>query len=190
MITATDELNRFITSILELNKVESKRLQLNFESKDINVLLERAIDSFRAQALANKIKLSANLEPLFPIRVDASLISKIINNLIDNAIKYSPPNSEIRISSRETGDWIEIAITDQGIGMSREERELLFTRFFRIKNEATTKVAGTGLGLYLTKYFVEAHKGTVEVESEKGLGSTFKIRLPLKANFPKENAHV
>ena len=191
IINSTDELNRFISSILELSKVESNKLQLQKESRDINQLIERLVENFKAQTRARNVKLVATLEPLFPIRIDSGLISKVISNLIDNAIKYSPSGSEVRVESRELNDesgaWVEIKITDQGIGMTAEELENLFTRFYRAKNDTTTLIAGTGLGLYLTKFFVEAHKGRVEVESEKGVGSTFKLFLPMNA---EETARV
>jgi signal transduction histidine kinase len=195
IIASADELNRFISSILELSKVESNHIQLNFESKDINQLIEKCACSFQAQADSRKIQIKMNLEPLFPIKIDSSLISKVLNNLIDNAIKYSTPNSEIEIESKEDDNWIVIAIRDQGIGMTQEERESLFTRFYRAKNDTTTAIAGTGLGLYLTKYFIEAHHGKVEVESEKEKGSTFKIFLPIQVNLTqlndaKETFHV
>jgi len=184
IISSTDELNRFISSILELSKVESNHLHIRFESKDINQLIEKSLESFSAQARARKVEIRSNLEPLFPIKIDATLISKVLNNLIDNAMKYSPTNAEIFIESRESGEFIEISIRDQGIGMTPEECENLFTRFYRAKNDTTAKVAGTGLGLYLTRYFIEAHYGRVEVVSAKGEGSTFKIFLPIE--LPKE----
>jgi hypothetical protein len=182
IVNSTDELNRFISSILELSKVESNRLQLQRESKDINQLIERLLENFKAQCRVRNVKLVSSLEPLFPIKIDAGLISKVVSNLIDNAIKYSPADSTVTVESREIdGTWVEIKITDQGIGMSAEEMENLFTRFYRAKNDKTTEIAGTGLGLYLTKFFVEAHDGRVEVESEKGVGSTFKLLLPMQA---------
>ena len=179
IISSTDELNRFISSILELTKVESNNIHLTLESKDVNQLIEKAVEGFKAQARAGQLRITTKLEPLFPIKVDPTLMSKILNNLIDNALKYSPKNSEVFIESKESGDWVEISITDQGIGMTEAERSSLFTRFYRAKNDTTTQITGTGLGLYLTKYFIEAHSGRVEVESEQGKGSTFRIFLPV-----------
>lgn len=182
IINSTDELNHFITSILELSKIESSRLALNLESKDLNQIIERSVEGFQAQARAKSIHFQLNLDPLFPIKVDVSLISKVINNLIDNALKYSPFGSEITIESREVNEHVEISVQDQGIGMTEEEKKNLFTRFYRAKNDTTTTVSGTGLGLYLTRYFVEAHQGWVEVESAKEQGSMFTIILPIVAS--------
>jgi signal transduction histidine kinase len=153
---------------------------MRLEAKDINQLIERSVEGFKAQARSSQIKIVSKLEPLFPIKIDASLISKVINNVIDNAMKYSPIGSEILIESRESGAYVEISVTDHGIGMTAEERENLFTRFYRAKNDTTAQVSGTGLGLYLTRYFIEAHHGRVEVLSEKGQGSIFKIYLPIE----------
>lgn len=181
VIESTEELNRFISSILELSKIESDRLKPHIESRDINQLIERSIEGFRTHARIKGIAINSNLEPLFPIKMDPSLISKVLNNLIDNAIKYSPQNSSVLIESKEiAGDMVEISVTDSGIGLSSEECQNLFTRFYRVKNQSAGNVPGSGLGLYLTKYFINAHHGQILVESEKGRGSTFRIRLPME----------
>jgi len=191
IIHSTEDLNRFITSILELTKAESKNFKLQLESKDVNQLIEQSIEGFQTHAKSKDIRIQSNLEPLFPVKIDPKLMSKVINNLIDNAIKYSPQGSDVVVSSRELKDRIEISVQDQGDGISEEDRKSLFTRFFRGQNEVTKSVSGTGLGLYLTKYFVEAHQGQVEVDSLPGKGSTFRIRLPLNLELSdKENSYV
>jgi len=125
-----------------------------------------------------EITIKTELEPLFPIRLDVSLMTKVLTNIIDNAMKYSTRGSEVLIRTRDLGKTIEISVIDQGIGLSEEELPHLFTRFYRAKNDQTTKNAGTGLGLYLTKFFVEAHQGSVAVTSVHGKGSEFRIILP------------
>ena len=190
IMLSTEELIRFINSILELNKVESNHLQLQFESKDINALIEKSIESFGTQARTRQIKIVSRLEPIFPIRIDSSLMSKVINNLIDNALKYSHPGSTIEVKSTEEKKHVIVTVVDCGIGLSKEEKDNLFTRFYRAKNDTTTLIPGTGLGLYLTKYFVDAHQGQVTVESELGKGSTFKIFLPISDHMFEGHAHV
>lgn len=178
VLSATDELNRFISSLLELTQVESRGIVMQIESKDINSLIEKAVDSFKAQANSRGIRIETKLEPLFSVKLDPSLVSKVLNNLIDNAIKYSPTGSLVTVSSAETTDGVEVIVHDQGIGMSEDELKNIFTKFYRAKNDTTTRIAGTGLGLYLTRFFVEAHGGSVSVESKPGVGSCFKIKLP------------
>lgn len=178
IMNSTEELNHFITSVLELTKVESNRVSLNLESKDVNQVIERIVERFDAQAKNMEITIKTELEPLFPIRLDVSLITKVLTNIIDNAMKYSTLGSEVLIRTRDLGKTIEISVIDQGIGLSEEELPHLFTRFYRAKNDQTTKNAGTGLGLYLTKFFVEAHQGSVAVTSVHGKGSEFRIILP------------
>ncbi len=179
IMESTEELNRFISSILELSKLESGRITLQLESKDINGLIEKTVESFRAQARMRGIKITTDLEPLFPIKLDASLIQKVVNNLIDNALKYSPAGSTVRVETRDAGNSIEVAVTDEGVGLSPSDQEQLFSKFHRVKkSDLTAETSGSGLGLYLSKFFIEAHRGHIHVESQEGIGSRFKIVLP------------
>ncbi|MFN7684454.1 MAG: ATP-binding protein [Oligoflexia bacterium] len=178
IIDSTEELNRFISSILELAKIESAKLKPQFESKDLNVIVERAISTFSALARAKGCRIETELEPLFPIQMDVSLLQKVINNLIDNALKYSPNGSTIRVQTREINGKVQFSVTDPGVGLSEEEQSLLFQKFYRVKNAQTQHVSGSGLGLYLCKFFVEAHSGSIELQSSPGQGSTFTLTLP------------
>ena len=112
MIAATDELNRFISSTLELTKVESNHIQIQLESKDINQLIEKVTENFKASSRARQVKLVMLLEPLFPIKVDSGLIIKILNNVIDNALKYSPAHTEVTVCTQEIDKWVVISGKD------------------------------------------------------------------------------
>lgn len=180
ILESTDSLNRFITKILELTRVESSEIKLNTQSRDINKVIEKCLEKLKFQAKQKDIQLKSHLEPLFPIQLDASLIIQVLTNLIDNAIQYSPPGSTIEVFSRESGDRVMVGIRDQGRGLDAKERKMLFTKFYRGENPAGDQVRGSGLGLYLSKYFIELHKGAISVESEKGVGSTFTISLPIQ----------
>lgn len=185
---ANEELNQFVSSILELSRIDTQGVTVQLQSKDINLMLEQVISNLRFVFQMKKIRVETDFEPLFPIKLDPELISKVLSNLIDNAIKYSPEETTVSIQTREIGEFIEIRICDQGVGIPASELPHLFSRFYRVKNEATLKTKGSGLGLYLSKYFIEAHRGTVAVTSEPEKGTTFTIMLPMElteAKLPK-----
>lgn len=182
ILQSTESLNKFISKILDLTRIESSNIKLNTQSKDINKVIEKCLEKLEFQAAKKEIRLKASLEPLFPIQIDAALINQVLTNLIDNAIQYSPPGSTVEIFSREVDNHVEVGIRDNGRGLDPKERNLLFTKFYRGENPAGDQVKGSGLGLYLSKYFIELHKGRIEVESEKGIGSTFTISLPFSTN--------
>jgi signal transduction histidine kinase len=114
--------------------------------------------------------------------VDPALLIQVFTNIIDNAIKYSPAGSRVNISSREIGDFVEVVVEDNGAGMDEEETRQLFTKFFRGKTHPGDQTKGSGLGLYLSKYFIELHEGSVKVVSRPGAGSKFSIQLPIQGS--------
>ena len=187
LLSANHSLNHFIGSLLELTKLDHQGIRVQLQSRDINPLLDQVIQKHRFSAQARNIEFQTSFEPLFPIRIDPDLISKVLSNLIDNAIKYSPENTCIDISTCETDTHVEIRITDHGMGIPQSEIQNLFRRFHRIKNDAAYSIKGTGLGLYLSRYFIEAHHGSISVDSEPGKGSTFTIRLPVNLQDPDLN---
>jgi signal transduction histidine kinase len=160
--------------------VESNEIKINKRSKDINKLLEQSAEKLEFQARAKNIEVEMKLEPLFPIQVDAALILQVFTNIIDNAIKYSPPGSTVRVLSREVGDFVEVVVEDNGPGLDEAEQEQLFTKFFRGKAIPGDQIKGSGLGLYLSRYFIELHHGLIWASSQKGAGTRFTIQLPIE----------
>jgi len=175
----SDELNNFISRIIKLAQIEASKVKLNLESKDINALIEESLEHFTFFLKEKEIDLEKKLEPMFSTKMDVQLIAQVLYNLFDNAIKYSSHKSKITVSSLEEGGFVKVVVRDEGIGISQAHLKRMFSKFYRVKDERTTNVKGSGLGLYLVKYFVELHGGQISVESEPEKGSTFTFSLPI-----------
>lgn len=175
---SSDDLLKFINSILNYAKIESEGVELHKSAKDINQILEDVIKKHEFLAKIKKIQIKTQLEPLFPTPVDADLVRQIFSNLIENAIKYSPDETTLQILSEEKEGLIWVSVKDQGPGIPEDELPHVFSKFFRSKNAKSSPIKGSGLGLYLAKYFTELHGGEIIVESTYGHGTTFTIKLP------------
>lgn len=175
---SSNDLLGFINAILQYGRVESEKIQLHYESKDINEIIQETVKKHDFLSKIKKIQIHQELEPLFPIDIDSELIKQVLSNLIENAIKYSPEESKVLITSEEKGDFIQIQVSDQGPGIPEDELTHIFLKFFRSKNAKTSPIKGSGLGLYLAKYFTELHGGIINVESKLGQGTTFIVELP------------
>ena len=116
---------------------------------------------------------------MVPIQADPKGIEEIFNNLITNAINYSPESGEVTITARTLGEYMEIRVADRGVGIHPEELPKIFDKFYRVKHPKTRKVMGTGLGLSIVKGIVEAHHGTIDVDSLPDQGTIFRILLPV-----------
>jgi signal transduction histidine kinase len=175
---SSDDLLKFINSILNYAKIESEGVILHKSSKDINQILEDVIRKHEFLAKLKKIQIKTQLEPLFPIPVDPNLIRQVFSNLIENAIKYSPDETSLQILSEEKEGFIWVHVKDHGPGIPEDELPHVFSKFFRSKNAKSSPIKGSGLGLYLAKYFTDLHGGEIIVESTYGQGTTFTIKLP------------
>jgi signal transduction histidine kinase len=174
------DLLNFINTILNYAKIESQGLVLNLQSRDINQLILEVIQKYDFLSKEKNIELISELEPIFSIKIDPDLMKQVISNLIENAIKYSPNNSKVLISTEETNEKIIIQVADQGIGIDLDDQENIFMKFFRSKNAKSSPIKGSGLGLYLAKYFIQLHGGEILIESSPGQGSTFIVEIPTK----------
>lgn len=174
----SEELNRYIQSILKLLRVESRDFKINKEVADLNEVVEEVIQKVQPLSIQKNIQLNTQLEPMFSSEFDVTLMTEVILNLVENAIKYTPQNGQIWIKTSELEDDIILEIADSGEGIPLDEQELIWKKFTRGKNQ-DLKTKGSGLGLYLVKYFVELHQGKVSFTSEVGKGTSFYIRLPI-----------
>lgn len=175
---SSNDLLKFINSILNYAKIESEGVELHKTSKDINQILEDVIKKHEFLAKIKKIQIKLHLEPLFPVLIDPDLVRQIFSNLIENAIKYSPDETSLQILSEEKEGLIWVHFKDQGPGIPEDELPHVFSKFFRSKNAKSSPIKGSGLGLYLAQYFTELHGGEIFVESTYGQGTTFTIKLP------------
>jgi signal transduction histidine kinase len=179
ILGSSDELGKFIGSILDLSRIESKEVKLQKTSRDINSVLKEVIKKYEFNAALKNIKMISKLDPLFSVRMDVDLIRQVLANLIENAIKYSPEGSEVIISSKEEENRIRVAVEDSGPGIAQDEVDNIFLKFYRSKAAKASPIKGSGLGLYLAKYFVELHGGDIHVMSAPDKGSTFTVQLPV-----------
>jgi signal transduction histidine kinase len=187
---SNNELKHTITSILNLSKIEAHKVILNKKSNDINLIITAALRRFAPLAELKNIEIEVALEPLFSVECDEDLLRQVINNLVDNAIKYSPAGSRVIVRSREEEGFVRVEVQDFGPGISNDELPKMFRKFSRLRPAAGTRelVKGTGLGLYLSKYFIELHGGKIQVKSIAGQTTTFSFTLPLEEAAPQENA--
>ncbi len=176
----SDELNRYIQSILKVLRVESKDFKINKETADINGVIENVIERTRPLAQSKSIIINLNLEPMFLIEFDVTLMTEVMLNLIENAIKYTPINGQISIHTTETDTEVLVSVSDNGEGIDPEDQIHIWKKFVRGKNQ-DLKSKGSGLGLYLVKYFIELHGGTITLKSEIGKGTTFDVSLPIES---------
>ncbi len=177
---SNQELKHYITSILNLSRIESQKVILNKKSNDINLTVREVLRRLRPIAGAKQIQFEEDLEPLFSVEYDDELIRQVLGNLVDNAVKYSQPGSKVSIRTREETGFIRVDVQDSGQGIPAAQLPYMFTKFYRFRRPLNEKVKGTGLGLYLAKYFIELHGGTIRLKSVEGQGTVFTFTLPLQ----------
>ena len=172
-----DQLNRMINDLTLLSKADSYQIELNMGPVRLDLLISDIGDLF--QILAEQKKIVLNIDPLQETIVmgDKARLQQLFTNLIDNAIKYTAEGS-IRITIEKNEEMVIIKIMDTGIGISKEEQEKIFKRFYRVDKSRSRETGGVGLGLSIADWIAHAHKGKIEVESELNKGATFTLFLP------------
>jgi PAS domain S-box-containing protein len=167
-----------INDLLDASRIEAGRLALHFEPARLDTIVERALTTMDAERGQHRIDYSHPAESV-RIRGDPYRLEQVIANLVENALKYSPADSTVRVTLDVRGEFALLSVADEGIGIPRDQQEQLFERYFRARNVSVTSYGGLGLGLYISRDIVERHGGRIWVESEVGRGATFHVALPL-----------
>lgn len=173
-----DRLGSLINDILDVSRIESQRLEIRIGPIDLAAVLEDVLSTFRVMAHNKGLILRQEIAQLPKVLGDASRLVQVFSNLVSNAIKYTP-QGEVGLRATTTKGGVEVVVHDSGIGITEEERSQLFTKFFRGRNPVVADSGGTGLGLVIVKAIVEKHQGTIDVESQPGQGSRFRVVLPV-----------
>jgi two-component system, OmpR family, sensor histidine kinase KdpD len=180
-----DHLERLVTKVLNLSRIRAGGLQLDLQEVDLADLARAA--ARRMQPLTRTHQLCLDLPDHLPeVRVDVTMLEQVFLNLLENALRYAPPGSQIMIATRQVGAEVEARVIDHGCGVPPDQRERIFEAFYR--GEGTHETSGTGLGLAIVSAVVDAHHGRVWCEQTPGGGATFAFRLPLEARHEQDPA--
>jgi signal transduction histidine kinase len=177
-------LSFLIDDMLNLSYLETGQAHIDIEEIALRNVIQEAILDTRDMAREKNLNIQVNVPPSFPtLLTDRKKLDMIVMNLLSNAIKYTPEGGVISFKAWQDGDKAVIAISDTGIGISPEEQEKIFDRFYQVEDSLTRQHGGIGLGLAIVKSFVELCQGRIWVESESGKGSTFTVELPLQLSL-------
>lgn len=171
-----DRMTNLVTEAIQVSRIEAGRIRLSKTATQVSYLVERVVEQMRSR-LDDRV-IEADVPGVLPdVMVDRDLMELAVRQLLDNALKYSRPGTPIGIQVRSTGTHVQVSVTDSGPGLSHEEQQKIFEKFYRGK-AVRQKLPGTGMGLNIVKDIVNAHSGTIHVQSTMNVGTTFLIELP------------
>lgn len=171
-------LSALVQDIIELSRLQGADVVRRGKAVDLNSVIAEAVDRNKLPAESKRIDIVVGGSVSAPVYGDRDLLMTAFRNLIDNAIRYSPEGTRVGIGLRDREGLVEVSVTDQGAGITSEEQERIFERFYRVDAARSRQTGGTGLGLSIVKHVVSNHGGEVTVWSQAGQGSTFTVRLP------------
>jgi signal transduction histidine kinase len=178
IIRNIDRLTRLINDILDLSKIETGKLELRLEPVDISEMMNTAIENNKLLSLKKNISITADIRgKLSPVLADREKLIIVMNNLLENALKFTPDGGSIVLSAKDDADSIEVRMKDTGIGIEKDKLEKIFDKFYQIDSTSRRKIGGMGLGLSIAGGIIRAHGSEICVESEIEKGSTFSFRL-------------
>jgi len=176
----SDRLVELINEMLDISRIESGRVHLKVEPIDMVESINGTLDTFRAVLTQIGRTVDVQVPEHLPLAVaDRDRVGQVLINLVSNAIKYSPGGGEVSITAKHAGEFVVVSVTDQGLGVSREDQKRLFTKFYRVDTAMTREIGGTGLGLSICKTIIELLGGEIGCKSKLGKGSTFWFSVPV-----------
>lgn len=177
----SNKMIHIINALLDVSRIETGKVHITLERTDLQKITQDAVASRAIDLESQHHAVELACDPSLPaVTGDPARVKMVIENLIDNAIKYSKPGSAISIALRRTGESVVFEIRDTGMGIPKREHKHIFRKFFRSANEETSlQTKGLGVGLFLVKFIIEACGGKVQFESQQGVGSTFWFSLPV-----------
>ena len=179
-----DRLHRLVGDLLHTAQLQDGTLVLDRRPCDLAEIVRGSVSAARPAADRAGVGVELVAPPELPMTADPQRITQVVDNLVSNAVKYSTPGASVLVTAAADGDRVELEVTDTGIGIDAADRDRLFTRFYRGAQSVDHSVPGAGLGLSITKDIVEMHGGRIEVDSQVGVGSVFRIRLPRSPRAP------
>jgi two-component system, sensor histidine kinase and response regulator len=175
---------RLIGDLLFLSRIQAGRMAVELRIADLADIAAQAVEEMRLEAQRKHIDLVLSAAAVPSFAVDPARIAQLLGNLISNAVKFTPAGGKVEVRLGTVEEQAVLTVTDTGVGIAEADRERIFERFFRTATATQQAIQGTGLGLTISKAIVEAHNGTITVDSDEGHGSTFTICLPLSPSPP------
>jgi signal transduction histidine kinase len=186
----TERLDRMIMDVLDISKLEAGVMKFSKDKANLNILVRNAIETMIQKAEDKKIKLNLKEESVPDIIMDSDRITKVVMNLLNNAIKFTHPGSFIDVEVSCNHRNAHVSVKDTGIGIKKEDQGKLFQPFVQVDSTDTRKFEGTGLGLAICKGIINNHGGKIWLESEFGKGSTFQFTIPIKTEETEKDTLV
>ncbi len=180
IVTTTSRIVNLSQEVTKILSLESSSLHLNIEEENIEEIVSDIVHRNKINADKKQIVISTDFKPIEKVPVDAQKVDEIIDNLMSNAIKYSPKGASVLVTIRKDGDYAEISVKDNGLGLSQEDISNAFQRGVKLSATPTANEHSSGFGLWIVKKLTEAHKGKIKITSALGKGSTFTVQFPLK----------
>jgi signal transduction histidine kinase len=174
-----NRLTALVDQLLFLARADSHPLELDRHPVDLEEILNEAVETAQPAATAKNISLVVTGDPLPDVPADRPQLLRVVDNLVANAVKFTPDGGTVLLAARHAGDTAVFEVTDTGLGIPHAEQSDLFNRFFRGTNAIEKAIPGSGLGLAISRVIAEAHGGTIQLDSTPGVGSTFRLVLPL-----------